>query len=366
MEEIEALIKDNKSFVIYRAPNQEPVFILQSSGKLLSLDNPEELNEKTGFVFAPFRVNASSPLMLMRPDVTVKGWKKITEYFSSVRSNETLDKATSASVSKESRSVCCGNNYDSYFRAFSFFIKSLREKTFDKLVLSRTKICPKEDSFSAGTVFYNACNHYPDAFVYLYHTMQTGTWLGSTPEILLSGEGDSWHTVALAGTLPFHKVETSGEWSEKNIREQQLVAGYIRNQLAAFGVSSNEEGPYTVRAGELAHLKSDFSFVLKAKDKIGSLLALLHPTPAVCGLPKEEAYRFILDNEGYDRRYYSGFMGWLDPSEKTDLYVNLRCMEIQSAQLILYAGGGLLSDSEPDSEWRETESKLQTMLAVIK
>ena len=125
------------------------------------------------------------------------------------------------------------------------------------------------------------------------------------------------------------------------------------------------EGPYSARAGALCHLKSDFRFTLRENNKLGDLLNLLHPTPAVCGLPKADAYRFILDHEGYNRRYYSGFIGWLDPEGRTDLYVNLRCMHIEDKILTLYAGGGLLSSSELNDEWQETEDKLQTMKALI-
>ena len=91
----------------------------------------------------------------------------------------------------------------------------------------------------------------------------------------------------------------------------------------------------------------------------------LHPTPAVCGLPKEETYRIIRENEGYDRSYYSGFIGWLAPEGKSDLYVNLRCMNILRGSFVLYAGGGILASSEIESEWLETEAKMQTMKRLI-
>ena len=112
-------------------------------------------------------------------------------------------------------------------------------------------------------------------------------------------------------------------------------------------------------------MKSDFHFSLPDVRKIGDVLKLLHPTPAVCGLPKEEAYRFILANEGYDRSYYSGFIGWLDPNGTTDLYVNLRCMNISPTTFTLYAGGGLLAASRLEDEWQETEDKLDTMRRLI-
>ena len=147
--------------------------------------------------------------------------------------------------------------------------------------------------------------------------------------------------------------------------EQAIVAGYIRKQLQALDIQPDETAPHPVHAGALSHLKSDFSFSTPDNKRLGDLLKRLHPTPAVCGLSKEESYRFILENEGYDRRYYSGFIGWIDPEKRSDLYVNLRCMNIFPSHFILYAGGGLLASSERISEWQETEAKMQTMKRLI-
>lgn len=361
MKGIEALIKQNKSFVIYRVPQQEPVLMLQSDGRLLRLKELDELNGKTGFVFAPFQITDSSPLMVMKPDLVIEGWQDISCYLQ--QAVDETDYVKPAEVRNDCRKR---DDFESYSEAFSSFITSLRENKFEKLVLSRTSVQPKMDSFSLEKVLLEACERYANAFVYIYHTPETGTWLGSTPEILLSGEKEQWNTVALAGTLPYKEAVLPDAWNEKNIREQQLVAHYVKKQLVAFGVTPEENGPFTFKAGELAHLKSEFFFALPEKERLGSLLSLLHPTPAVCGLPKAEAYRFILENEGYNRRYYSGFMGWMEPEGKTDLYVNLRCMEIGDSCLTLYAGGGLLPHSELEMEWKETEDKLETMLAIVK
>ena len=126
-----------------------------------------------------------------------------------------------------------------------------------------------------------------------------------------------------------------------------------------------EKGPYTARAGQLVHLKTDFLFQLKETKFLGELLKELHPTPAVCGLPKKEAYQFIAENEGYDRRYYTGFIGWMDLEGQTDLYVNLRCMEIRTTEVKLYAGGGILPSSEVRNEWDETNQKMKTMKKIV-
>ncbi|MGB0175928.1 MAG: chorismate-binding protein, partial [Owenweeksia sp.] len=94
------------------------------------------------------------------------------------------------------------------------------------------------------------------------------------------------------------------------------------------------------------------------------LLYNLHPTPAVGGWPKKEALAYIEDHEKHDRAYYSGYFG-LRTKDSFAYYVNLRCMQVYNNAVVLYAGGGILADSDPVSEWEETEAKLQTLLRVI-
>lgn len=353
---IDSLIRQGRSFAIYRIPGEDPPrFIMQASGPVRLLYSIEELNEQKGFVIAPFRVSRECPIVLIRPDYTElpdTTQQESSQMEQKFHSNETEN----ASEHKTK---------DYYIHCFDAFIKPLQENTLDKLVLSRSLTLDREAGFSPEEAFYKACKQYIRSYVYLCHTPETGTWLGGTPEILLSGEKGEWHTVALAGTQPLQNGELPTHWNEKNKREQLLVSNYIHDRLGSLGIDSTMEGPYPARAGGLSHLKSDFHFHLGESNKLGDLLNLLHPTPAVCGLPKEEAYRFILTNEGYNRRYYSGFIGWLNPEGRTDLYVNLRCMNIMNNMLILYAGGGLLSSSELSDEWQETEDKLQTMRALI-
>ena len=302
-EIIDTLIKQGRSFAIWRIPSEDRLhFRMQSAGSPCLLYDIKDLNDRSGFVIAPFQVTAERPIVLIQPD---------------------------------------------------------------KLVLSRSKTIRKDPSFSPGKAFFAAEERYIRSYVYLCHTPETGTWMGGTPEILLSGEKGDWQTVALAGTQSLRDGKLPKSWDHKNWREQQLVASYIRRQLSTLGITPEEKGPYSARAGEVSHLKSDFFFSLPNPEKLGDVLQLLHPTPAVCGLPKEEAYHFIIENEGYDRSYYSGFIGWLDPKGKTDLYVNLRCMNILPQTFTLYAGGGLLAASQLEDEWQETEDKLDTMRRIV-
>lgn len=95
------------------------------------------------------------------------------------------------------------------------------------------------------------------------------------------------------------------------------------------------------------------------------LINALHPTPAVCGLPKAVAEAFILQNENYDRSYYSGYLGELNLNERTSLFVNLRCVELENNLASIYVGGGITADSIPENEWEETVSKAEVMKKVL-
>ena len=362
---IDCLTHSRFSFALYRLPwTDECYFILQTSEDVKTLDDIAELNGKHGFVIAPFQQTEEHPIVLIRPDVTAYDWPEITQSITSVKYADAfltckpLSTAPIATLNEEER-------YERYFAAFNRFIKPLKAKDFKKLVLSRPAFCPINEEFSPLETFVKACNAYPRMMIYLCHTPVSGTWLGSTPEILLSGHAMNWKTVALAGTMPIENGVEPTDWSPKNQEEQSIVAEYVRKIVKKHGRKMMEKGPYTARAGQLVHLKTDFLFQLKETGYLGDLLKELHPTPAVCGLPKEEAYQFIAEKEGYDRRYYSGFVGWIDPEGQTDVYVNLRCMEIRSTEAKLYAGGGILPSSEVRSEWEETGEKMKTMKNLL-
>jgi isochorismate synthase len=116
------------------------------------------------------------------------------------------------------------------------------------------------------------------------------------------------------------------------------------------------------------HLKTTFKVDMKATNfaELGKvMLELLHPTSAVCGMPKKPSQDFVLANEGYQRAFYSGFIGPINLDQETHLFVNLRCMQIDTHLLTLYAGAGITEDSQPEKEWKETEMKCQTLLNVL-
>ncbi len=369
---INSLMHRKQSFAFYRLPEQEKLcFLTQTKGEPEAISNMESIHSEPGFILAPFRIKKGSPAWRIRPDY-------MDTDFPLEIGKESNDRAFTYSngVGERKANSSCriGRNeispsstagdFEQYASCFRSFIEPLRKGIYDKLVLSRRVIYPEYPDFSPEQALYEACRRYVHSYVYLCYTPQTGIWLGGTPEILLSGKSGCWNTVALAGTMSLENGQLPEEWSNKNKEEQQCVTDYIRKQLRSVGITPEEHGPYPIYAGALSHLKTDFHFHADTA-RLSELLKVLHPTPAVCGLPKEKAYRFIKENEGYDRNYYSGFVGMLNPKGKTDLYVNLRCLNYQANELSLYAGSGLLPASELEDEWQETEKKLQTMKQLL-
>ncbi|MDR2389897.1 MAG: isochorismate synthase [Tannerellaceae bacterium] len=349
-ERLDSLIEGMRSFALYRSPHDRYAHLLLQEKTLPKrLYDLRNLNTLSGFVMAPFRVSASCPVVLLEPD----GRERI------------LLPCAEAPTPPEPLPPPPAMD-EAYRGRFLVFLSALGQERFHKLVLSRRRLVVRGKGFSPSRVFLRACLQFPDSYVYLFHTPYTGSWLGSTPELLLEGQNNRWHTVALAGTQTLSPGVAPAAWDDKNRTEQRLVAQYIHTQLARLGIQAEAHGPYTVQVGRLAHLQSDFRFTLPGLARPGDLLHLLHPTPAVSGLPKEEACCFISAHEGYRRRYYSGFTGWIDPEGPSEVYVNLRCMNILRRRLALYAGGGLLTTSLPEGEWQETENKMQTMLSLLK
>lgn len=332
-----------ESFALYRFPHQGQYVRIEGSATILP--DLSSLDDHSGFVVAPFAIPSENPIVLINPSGIY-----INKVESMSKENKNID----------STAQTTNNDKAQYLHDFSIFHEKLKSGEFEKIVLARTATI--ECNSTLMQLFTRTCNLYPRMFIALVSTPYTGTWLTATPEVLIEKAGEQCRTMALAGTMRVGNIE----WSQKNIEEQRIVARYISQCISMQTDKFSEEGPYAVRAGGLVHLRSDFIFSLNPQSKIGNIVAALHPTPAVCGLPKDETYRFIIDNESIDRKYYCGFMGPVNIDGSTCLYVTLRCMHMQRNNLCtLYAGGGLLKESNAENEWAETEDKTETIKRCI-
>lgn len=243
-------------------------------------------------------------------------------------------------------------------------IIALQTTTLEKVVLSRKQDIEITQDFES--IYLNALDSYKKANVYFFHHPQIGTWIGATPETLLTVHNNHISTMSLAGTA-IYKDGVTHEWGKKELEEQQIVTDYIKKQLNESGCDDIVASPVaTAQAGNLIHLKSSITAQLSKNTTVSQVLHNLHPTPAVCGLPIDLAKDFIQNHENYDREFYTGYFGIVDHEAKQeDYYVNLRCMQLTRNMATLYVGGGITSSSDATDEYQETVEKLKTMGSIL-
>ena len=238
----------------------------------------------------------------------------------------------------------------------------MNEGKYQKAVMSRTIGIDVDARKSAAYWFVSLCKSYPQAYVFIFSVPEIATWIGATPEKLLEYDGDVVTTMALAAT---RRVDELRDFTPKEEREQQIVAEYITDKFNELNLSVNQSPRFVKTAGPVEHLCNIISANGVDKHTSEQLLNLLHPTPAVAGMPLNEALIAIKEAEKRPRRYYSGYLGGVEENNTFSLFVNLRSMEIFPNKVQLYVGGGLTSQSQVDLEWNETEHKAQTLLKTI-
>ena len=352
METIESKIQNqlekNLPFVLYSKPNSEEVTVfLQHNDSVFEIN---DFGEK-GFVLASF--DGSKTYLIPENESEIAHFVlDKTEIQFSPKKDTLLD-----AVSKTDFEILVAKG-----------VQAIKEEHFKKVVLSRTEQV-EVTNFDMFETFKKLVNLYPTAFVYCFYHPKIGNWIGATPEQLLKVSENKLGTISLAGT---QKDTGSSEiiWGEKEKEEQQFVTDYLVERLKKVASAVQFTKPYSIKAGTIWHIKTDVSGVLNSDSSLEKVIKLLHPTPAVCGLPKEVAKEFILKNEPYDRSFYTGFLGELNCSFakgtiSSDLFVNLRCMQIKDSQAHLYIGCGITKDSNPEKEWEESVNKSMTMKKVL-
>jgi isochorismate synthase len=332
-------------FVIYSLPESKTATIYLQ--KDVELYNTEEFEENC-FVFAPFDYQKKSCCIpLEKSDVFE------TDYI-----YESIKKKEIAIIEEDSKK-------DAYCEHIKKAVRVIKSRHATKIVFSRKKEIALTE-FDLEILIHRILNLYPSAFRYVWYHPETGLWCGASPEVLVQTEGVSFKTMALAGTRK--NIEgVSPDWTIKEIIEQKIVVDAISTSLQKVTSVVKISKTYNHQAASLVHLRTDINGILKkGKTTLSTITSALHPTPAVCGTPQDYAKKYILENENYQREYYTGFLGPICSKEScSNLFVNLRCMKIENNKAHLFVGGGITIGSIPVNEWEETQHKLQTMLQVL-
>ncbi|MBW7890021.1 MAG: chorismate-binding protein [Chitinophagaceae bacterium] len=252
-----------------------------------------------------------------------------------------------------------------YYDRIHAFLKDIRSGKLEKAILSRVFYENKPEDFDVPGCFLRLAESYPQTFVHLLVHPESGVWLGATPELLMRKRNEEIATMALAGTQK-RKQMSEYEWRIKEREEHLMVGGHIEKIFSEYNCTLQKaEGPHYCEAGGVVHLQTDYLFKANPNLDLRSFLMVLHPTPAVGGLPADKGIECILEHEGYDRRYYCGFLGETDFKTSADLYINLRNMQVGKDKIVIFVGGGITSASDPDEEWLETVMKSKTMVEKI-
>jgi isochorismate synthase len=347
-------------FAAYRLPGKTGIdLIIQKDPEMRALENLTDRLPSRGFLIAPFSRN-NDKTYLIRPEIVLHN------SFTSKQLEELL--ALPENLLNQRTQPCPEDTRkEDYIHLIRDTIGRINSGEFEKVVLSRVKTVQGNFSKRLPDIFNILCNSYPNAFVYLF-CLNGQCWTGATPEPFICSKGEELITVSLAGTRAHRKEDLDiGNWNRKELQEQDYVTLHIEKILKNYTVSAyTKNGPYVARAGNLLHLRTDFTFsVQSVGNQLPSLINALHPTPAVCGMSTGKAMDFIGSSEKHSREYYTGFLGPLGLGDLIHLYVNLRCLKVYDNRVLLYIGGGITHDSVAEEEWEETEIKADTLLSVL-
>lgn len=253
-----------------------------------------------------------------------------------------------------------------YFESLDKLLKEIHSGQLQKAIMSRVFYEEKPKDFDPIACFERLAKDYPNTFAHISLHPQSGMWMGATPELLLRKEKKEMSIMALAGTQA-RKEHAEYQWREKEIEEHLMVGQHIETVAQQYHCHIlQKDGPQTIEAGRVAHLKTDYVLQAEEDFELRPFLKALHPTPAVGGLPVDVGVESINRNETYDRKYYCGFIGETNFEDYARLYINLRCMQIGNEKIAIFVGGGITAASQAQEEWQETIMKSKTMVEKIR
>ena len=367
---LEKLLNAPYAVASWRLPNEK------ETHKVISLSTNHQgtdtiKNLPSGFIINKFHQSHPINPVFIPGDIILKGNEyKVDPKLSDSAIDVFQEQLAQAHIEDEPSPFIKNPATSEYEALVSSAIDQIRSGHFEKLVLARHKDVLLPTDFSASKFFELICCRMPSAFCSIVSLPGEGIWIGASPELLISQDQQTFKTISLAGTKKLNDQSLSNiAWTQKEIEEQAFVSRYIVNCFKKIRLREfSEHGPKTVKAGNLAHLKTEYevNFQGMGFNDLGSqMLDLLHPTSAVCGMPMKESEDFISQYEGFDREYFAGFLGPINIYGATNLFVNLRCMKAQNGLARLYAGAGITEDSDPIKELNETELKMSVLGDLI-
>ena len=359
-------IKQNHAAALWSKPGSTEFHILIDQHPSETLESIRWDSNNKGFLIHPFANNAQNASVLVKPSLlfhsnsfsTIDAQKLVLDYNAELPYKYLCNLNTDEISHTES----------DYTSKVEHLLDEIKTGSIKKIILARHKDVAFDFNKSPMVYALELRQSHPNAFISLVYHPLVGCWIGASPELLASTDEEGiFNTIALAGTQAYDKNKSLKDhsWTNKEIEEQAFVTRYIINCFKHIRLREyEEEGPKNYLAGNLVHLCTRFKVdakALKINNLVDQMLPLLHPTAATCGEPKEKALALIQQYEHVPRQLYAGFWGPINMTNKSAVYVNLRCAQLFSNGYRSYAGAGITAESTPALEWIETENKLQSI-----
>lgn len=255
-----------------------------------------------------------------------------------------------------SLSTTSKNAYLAYIDAIK---NAIAQQQIQKAVAARI-IAVATDTSHWQSYFEALISSFPDTFVYGIYHPQSGLWIGASPELVGYLSEGIFKTISLAGTI-WEQIQ----FESKEQGEQEIVTDYLHKLLIENGLSVDLKQLESKSYGQISHLINEIEVSNFEPSLFENIVSKIHPSPALSGFPKDESIQFIQKNEPIDRAFYSGLVSWNISATQKLAFATIRCFQVFENQLIFYVGGGITKDSNPETEFEETQRKFQTVFEAL-
>ncbi len=264
------------------------------------------------------------------------------------------------------------DDFENWKTQITSVVDEIKRENIDKVVVARRieKEISSEINWQKTLSELNL--KFPTCTNFLYKSGKS-IFFGSTPEILIKYSGNTFSTEALAGSImrgnnPAEDKQLEDELlkSEKNKIEHEAVIDYIKKAIFNYVEKVEMDAvPVVKKLPNIQHLQTSVTGILKSKDDIFKIVSSLFPTPAVCGIPKDQSLKMIEKTEAFDRGLFSGIIGWFNADNYGEFFVTIRSALVKGNKLYAYAGCGIVDGSDAKEEFEETQLKLKPILSLF-
>jgi len=325
-------------------------------------------------LFASFAFDSTSPSVLVIPEI-VLGQKNGKSWITWIgdKNQPGLEKISNSSISGEITWQDAAKDEEVWRQQVTKAITAIKDGLVEKVVLARDLTATSTKEIDARTLLQRLEIEYPSTWLFLVNGL-----VGATPELLVRLSKSLVTSRVLAGTIRKSGNEdrdlalaASLAKSSKDLEEHEYAVKSVADGLAPFCSSTNvPESPFVLHLANVMHLATDVTGVLNSSARqadIFTLIEQLHPSAAVCGTPTEVAKKYISQLEQMDRGRYSGPVGWIDAQGDGEIAIALRCglLSEDRKSIRIFAGCGIVADSNPEKEFAESQSKLIPMRTAL-